>query len=120
MKGIELKAIILANGHLLGDIADKIGESQQNFSAFLKSDNLKSGLLERVAEAMGVTVGYLYGEGSQVANANGDNSTAIAGNNIQNSECARLTELLAQKEEQLRKTQEQMDKLIDILQNALK
>lgn len=120
MTGIELKAILMTNGYTQGDIADRIGESQQNFSSALRSDNLKSGLLERVAEAMGVTVGFLYGEGSQVANASGNNSTAIAGNNIQNSECARLTELLSQKDEQLTRSQEQINKLLDMLQSALK
>lgn len=121
MKGSELKQIFLLNGWSQVEICSKIGESQQNFSSSLRSDNVKSGLIERVAEAMGVPVSFMYGEGPQIANASGKNSTAIAGNNINNStDSSKLLDILADKEKQLTTAQEQINKLLSMLELTLK
>ena len=63
-----------------GEVARRIGESQQNISAALKSDDVKTGLVERIAEATGLSVCYFYGD-AQVATTTGDHSPAVAGNN---------------------------------------
>lgn len=62
MTGQTLKEIIQRDGHKLTEIASAIGESPQNFSAALSSKDIKSGLLERVAKAVGKPVSAFYGE----------------------------------------------------------
>lgn len=62
MTGQTLKEFIQRGGYKLSEIASIIGESPQNFGAALSSKDIKSGLLERVAKAVGKPVSAFYGE----------------------------------------------------------
>lgn len=62
MTGQEVKNFLTRDGWQLSKVAEAIGESRQNFSAALSSQDVKSGLLERVAAVVGKPISALYGE----------------------------------------------------------
>jgi transcriptional regulator with XRE-family HTH domain len=62
MTGTHLRKKIRAKGFTFQQIADAIGESKQNFSRILSTDNIKTETLERIAAAMGESVSYFYNE----------------------------------------------------------
>lgn len=124
MTGKELKRIILSEGLTVAEVARRLGTSQQNLTCALGKDDIKTGLLERVAEVMRKPLAFFYGEAfATVQTATGNNNTQVAGNsnNVSASSDAGLVlELLKMKDEQLltamRQTsvaQEQMGRLID-------
>ena len=122
MKGEVIKALLLDKGYNIAQIAEMIGTSQQNLASNLKHTDVRSGLLERIAEAIGVPVSQLYGESGGVAQRiSGNNNTQISGdsNTVAPSDAA-LLELLKANSEQLTmamrqtsKAQEQMDRVLD-------
>ena len=121
MTGNTLKKLILAEGLSVAEVARRLGTSQQNLTCSLNKDDIKTGLLERVAEAMGRPLSFFYGEAfGPVQTALGDNNTQVAGNYSNASSDAGVLELLKMKDEQLllsirqvSKAQEQMDRLLD-------
>ena len=129
MKGSELKEILRREGIVLFQLAEELGMSQQNLSAAFTRDDVKSGLLEKIAKSIGRPVGFFYGESpSQVAT--GNNNTQVAGNsnNVSTSD-SEILALLRAKDEQLtlamqqtscaqmqtNKAQEQMDRVLERL-----
>lgn len=122
MKGETVKALILGKGYSVAEVAEMIGTSQQNLAANLKHTDVRSGLLEKIAHALGVPLAVFYGESFGPAlSIKGNNNTQVAGssNTIQ-QDCSLVLELLKMKDEQLlismRQTcevQEQMGRLID-------
>ena len=62
MKGSDLKKVIAVQGLSITEVAAAIGESQQNLSAALSRDDVKSSLVERVAKYLNVTIASLYDE----------------------------------------------------------
>lgn len=61
MKGLEVKEILRKNGYTLQKVAEKIGESSQNFSSLLAKDDIRTGLVERISTATGIPLAELYG-----------------------------------------------------------
>lgn len=119
MTGNTLKKLILAEGLSVAEVARRLGTSQQNLTCSLNKDDIKTGLLERVAEAMNRPLSFFYGEAfGPVQTAVGDNNTQVGGDyQASNPD---VLELLKMKDEQLlltirqvSKTQEQMDRLLD-------
>lgn len=122
MKGEKVKALILGKGYSVAQVAEMIGTSQQNLAANLKHTDVRSGLLEKIASAIGVPLSVFYGEGfGTVQNVTGNNNTQVAGNNhAAASDSTLVLELLKMKDEQLlismRQTctvQEQMGRIIE-------
>lgn len=119
MTGKELKRLILSDDLTVAEVARRLGTSQQNLTCALSKEDIKTGLLERVAEVMEKPLAFFYGEKfSTVQSAVGDNNTQVGGN-YQGSDPAVL-ELLKMKDEQLTltikqvsKAQEQMDRVLD-------
>jgi transcriptional regulator with XRE-family HTH domain len=111
MKGSELKEILRKEGVVLMSLAENIGMSQQNLSAAFTRDDVKSGLLEKIARSLGKPVGFFYGEASENAPAQQPQSSEDS-----------VLDLLKLKDEQLliamkqtSKAQEQMDKVLEVL-----
>ena len=99
-----------------------IGKSQQVLASALKHDDVRTGLLEDIAKAMGKPLSFFYGETyGPVSQVTGNNNTSVAGNdNTVGSPDERLMELLMTKDSQLTmamkqtdKAQEQMDRILD-------
>ena len=119
MTGKHILNLMTQEGFSISKMAQMIGTSQPNLSSALKHTDIRTGLLEDIARAMGKPLAFFYGEEygvvSQVTGSNNataiNNSTATAGNDD------RLLALLVNKDEQLTlamkqtsKAQDQMDK----------
>ena len=112
MSGDDLKNILRRCGKTQAAVAAAIGESPQNLGSALSSKDIKSSMVERVAAALGMTIGQLYGESVATTVAG---STSIVGNgNKGNSLNANENRLLALLEEKDR----QIARLLDLLQAA--
>lgn len=117
-----MKAFILKKGYNVAQVADMIGTSQQNLAANLKHSDVRSGLLEKIAAALGVPLLEIYGERvteGPVMSASGSHYTQVAGN-YSNAPDSNILEILKMKDEQLlltirqvSKAQEQMDRVLD-------
>lgn len=121
MTGEKVKSIILEMEYSVAQVAELIGTSQQNLASSLKHTDVRSGLIEKIAEALGVPLAKFYGEGfSTVQTATGNNNTQVAGSsNAVNSDAAVLA-IIKMKDEQLTlamrqtsKAQEQMDRVLN-------
>ena len=117
MKGTELKEKLKTTPYTMAEIAKKLGVSPQNLNASFSSEDVKSGLLEKLSEALNVPIAYFYGDSYNVQ-GNG-NALATGNNSTANSADDRLISLLVSKDaqltvsmNQLSKQQEQMDMLI--------
>lgn len=93
MTGNDLRKKLLAEGVILTDVAKKLGMSQQAFSSRLNVKNLKVDFIQQVEEA----VGFSVIEASQSANP---------------SSIDKMIELLQKKDEQ-------MDRLITLLEQQM-
>ena len=122
MTGNHLKNLILSEGYSINRMAELIGIAQPNLLALLKNEDIRTGLVEKVAEVMGKPLSFFYGEAyGQVSQITGNNNTSVAGNdNTVGSPDKRLLDLLTAKDDQLTmamkqttKAQEQMDRVLD-------
>lgn len=122
MKGSDLKDLLRKEGIVLSQLAEDLGMSQQNLSAAFTRDDVKSGLLEKMARILNKPIGFFYGETFGPVQSIGDNNTQVtqvAGNYSEGSDKGVL-EWLKLKDEQLTlamkqtsKAQEQMDRVLD-------
>jgi DNA-directed RNA polymerase sigma subunit (sigma70/sigma32) len=122
MTGKHLQDLIANEGYSVNKMAEMIGRSQQNLASLLKHEDVRTGLLEDIAKAMGKPLSFFYGEAyGQVSQITGNNNTSVAGNdNTVGSPDNRLLDLLVSKDDQLTmamkqttKAQEQMDRVLD-------
>ena len=52
MKGEEVKKILEDDGYQLNELADKLNISPQNFNNWLGVQDIKTGILEKIAQAI--------------------------------------------------------------------
>lgn len=114
MTGKQVKDTLYIMGVKLGKLAEDMGMTQQNFSAALKSDNVKSQFLEDIARALGKEMTMWYGDTTSVTQNNvaGDNNYNPRAERVQE----RVSELSAQNAELIR----QNGVLTDIIYNLSK
>lgn len=122
MKGVDLKDLLRKEGIILSQLAEDLGMSQQNLSAAFTRDDIKSGLLEKMAKALNKPIGFFYGETFGPVQSVGNNNsqvTQVAGN-YSSAPDSSILEILKMKDEQLlltikqvSKAQEQMDRVLD-------
>ena len=62
MTGEEVRKKIKSKRRSFKSVAEAIGETPQNFQNMLNAADVKSGTLERIAEALGEPVAYFYEE----------------------------------------------------------
>jgi len=60
MKGIDVKEKLQKNKYSLKEIADLMGETPQNFQAMFKVEDIKTGVLERIAKAIGKDILFFF------------------------------------------------------------
>ena len=122
MTGNTLKKLILSEGLSVAEVARRLGTSQQNLTCALAKDDIRTGLLERVAEAMGRPLSFFYGGAFGPVQSVGDNNTQVTqvAGNYSGAPDSDVLELLKMKDEQLlltikqvSKAQEQMDRVLD-------
>lgn len=118
MKGTTLKEQLKNTRYSLSEIAGMMGISPQSLNSIFNSEDVKSGVLEKLSCVLDLPIAYFYGDTFNISgsnNATGNNST-----NTVNATDDRLLSLLVSKDEQLTmamkqtsKAQEQMDRLLD-------
>lgn len=125
MNGQHLENLIKQEGYSVNKMAELIGRSQQNLATLLKHDDVRTGLVEDIAKAMGKPLSFFYGETyGPVTQASGNSNTQVAnnvaGNDIVVSPDSKLIDLLVSKDEQLTMAmkqtstaQEQMNRVLD-------
>lgn len=122
MKGETVKNIILGMEYSVAQVAEMIGTSQQNLASALKHEDVRSGLLEKIASALNVPLSTFYGGTFGPVQSVGDNNTQITqvAGNYSGAPDSDVLELLKMKDEQLlltikqvSKAQEQMDRVLD-------
>lgn len=123
MKGADLKDLLRKEGVILSQLAEDLGMSQQNLSAAFTRDDVKSGLLEKLARVLNKPIGFFYGEAFGPVQSVGNNNsqvTQVAGNYSGAAPDSNILEILKMKDEQLlltirqvSKAQEQMDRVLD-------
>ena len=120
MTGKHLQDLIISEGYSINKMAQMIGKSQPNLLSALKHTDIRTGLLEDIAKAMGKPLSFFYGETyGNVSQSSGQNSATAINNSTATatSNDDRILSLLISKDEQLTmamkqtsKAQEQMDK----------
>lgn len=122
MKGETVKNIILGMEYNVAQVAEMIGTSQQNLASALKHEDVRSGLLEKIAAALNVPLSTFYGGAFGPVQSVGDNNTQVTqvAGNYSGAPDSDVLELLKMKDEQLlltikqvSKAQEQMDRVLD-------
>lgn len=58
MKGEEVKKILEDDGYQLNELADKLNISPQNFNNWLNVQDIKTGILEKIAQAIDKNIYY--------------------------------------------------------------
>lgn len=128
MTGQHLQNLMKQEGYSVNKMAELIGKSQQVLASALKHDDIRTGLLEDIAKAMGKPLSFFYGEAYGNVQTSGDNSTSVqvGGNatNVATSADDRLLTLLVNKDEQLtlamKQTSKAQDQMDIVLKNAFK
>lgn len=134
MTGKHVQDLIISEGYSINKMAKLIGVAQPNLVSLLKHDDIRTGLLEDIAKAMGKPLSFFYGEtyGNVSQNSGSNNATAInnsTATTISNDD--RILSLLLSKDEQLTlamkqtskaqeqtsKAQSQMDRVLDQILN---
>lgn len=116
MSGKELKEILREEGVNLADLAKKLGfENDQRLHSALKAEDVKSGLIEAIAKATNKSVVFFYKDISGAIAT--DNSVAVSGDgNSVNAISERFINLLEAKDRQIAQKDEQMDRLLRLLE----
>lgn len=125
MTGKHILNLMNQEGYSINKMAQLIGTSQPNLSSALKHDDVRTGLLEDIAKAMGKPLSFFYGETYTISG--GNNATGNNSHNTVNASDDKLLTLLMTKDEQLTlamkqtskaqeqtsKAQSQMDRVLD-------
>lgn len=115
MTGEQLKEILYQAHVSQVELAEKLGMSKQNFGAALCVADVKSGLLERIAAALGKDMSFFYPASTPTQHQAGDGSQQNSGDNVQQTIGAdsEVVSKLLDELSELRKTnQKLMDKLL--------
>jgi transcriptional regulator with XRE-family HTH domain len=105
MNGKTIKDVLTKNGIAQAEIAKRIGIAANNLNNMLAKDDVRTGLLESIAEAANIPISVFYGDTYTV---NGNNN--VTGNNTVNLSDDRLLSLLVSKDEQLTMAMKQTSK----------
>ena len=121
MKGEDLKKRLKETSITMSEIANRLGILPQTLYSAFNADDVKSGLLEKLSEALNVPISFFYGDAYTIT---GNNIVNSGDNNAVNASDDRLISLLMSKDEQLTmamkqtsKAQSQMDELIAMWKN---
>lgn len=121
MTGQHILDLLKQEGYSVNEMAKMIGKAQQVLASALKHDDIRTGLLEDIAKAMGKPLSFFYGETyGPVTQVQGSNNATAINNSTATSNDDRILSLLLTKDEQLTlamkqtsKAQEQMDRVLD-------
>lgn len=120
MTGKQVLDLMTQEGYSINKMAQLIGTSQPNLLSALKHTDIRTGLLESIAKAMGKPLSFFYGETyAPISQVSGNNNTSVAGNdNTVGSPDDRLLDLLKSKDDQLTLAMKQTSKAQDQVDKA--
>lgn len=104
MNGEQLKNKLRGCGRNITDVAKILGMTRQNLSKALTSQDVKTGLVEKIAAALGMPISYFFDEvNDSKAIASGDSSVAainsvVEGNAVLSARIESLDKLVKEKE----------------------
>lgn len=125
MNGKTIKDVLSQRGIAQAEIAKLLGTTPNNLNNMLAKDDVRTGLLESIAEAANLPISVFYGETYTISG--GNNAIGNNSHNAVNVSDERILSLLMTKDEQLTlamrqtskaqdqttKAQEQMDRVLD-------
>lgn len=112
MEGEKVKDILRIKGVSIAELSRSLGVTRQTLSAALQGEDVKTGLLERIAAIIGEPVTYFYtGESSGTAVVNGGTVNGNVNGKVDegNDAVAALVDQLAIKDRQI-------DRLLGLLE----
>lgn len=115
MTGQELKLKLIEAGKSQKDIAELLGVTAQSLSSVLSAKDVRSGTLERIAEAIGVKMSFFYptdGSGFSIA---GNNNISGNNNAVGNVTVGDNSAVLQERVTMLEKLLEEKERLIKVL-----
>ena len=115
MTGHELKLKLIEAGKSQKDIAELLGVTAQSLSSVLSAKDVRSGTLERIAEAIGVKMSFFYptdGSGFSIA---GNNNISGNNNAVGNVTVGDNSAVLQERVTMLEKLLEEKERLIKVL-----
>lgn len=109
MKGQKIKEILKAEGITLTEVASLLGfDNDQRLHSALRSDDVKSGLIEDIARVTNKSVGLFYGLPVSI----NDHGIQDSDNSVYNE-----TEIAVRFIGLLEKKDQQIDRLLTMLEN---
>lgn len=120
MTGENIKKVLAEHRLQIKDVAENMGTSASNLSAGLAKTDVRTGLLERIAEVTGIPIAVFYGEDfATIQTATGNHNTQVSGSGNTVTSDGAFLEYVRIKDEQLTmamkqtsKAQEQMDEVL--------
>ena len=104
MKGIEVKNILKRNGFVIKEIAKLMSETPQNINSMLNADDIKTGVLERIANATKKSVYFFYEEQEPIRD-----QSQISEQFLDNEERSKLLNMLESQQKMLASFTEKLD-----------
>lgn len=113
MEGKFLKKKLLEINKSQKELAAQLGITAQSVSAILSAKDVRSGTIEKIAQVLGVSVSFFYGEGEvkQNAVANGAKSVAAINSSINTQD----SEILKERVRSLEALVAEKERLIKVL-----
>lgn len=127
MEGETLKKALADSKISISEAARRLGMSQSTLSAALQNDDVRTGLLEKIAEIVGKSPAVFYaGDNSAIAVATGAQSQATA--NVQRDagftlladQLGKKDREIAEKNVQMERRDKNVQDLIDIIRGMQK
>ena len=120
MNGKTIKDVLAQKGIAQAEIARILGLTPNNLNNMLAKEDVRTGLLESIAEAANLPISVFYGDSYTVLG----NNNATGSNNTVNTSDDRLLTLLVNKDEQLtlamKQTSKAQDQMDIVLKNVFK
>lgn len=118
MEGRFLKKKLLEINKSQKELAELLGVTAQSVSAILSAKDVRSGTIEKIAQALGLYVSFFYGEDNLKQNAIASGSKSVAA--INSNVSAEDTEVLKERIKSLEALVAEKERLISILLNERK
>ena len=119
MNGKTIKDVLSQKGIAQAEIAKILGITPNNLNNMLAKEDVRTGLLESIAEASNIPISVFYGETYTISGCN--NATGNHSNNTVNaSPDSNLLNMLETKDKQLTLCLKQTEKAMDQTSEAMK
>lgn len=119
MDGEYLRKKIKETGVPIAEIARKIGQSRPNLSQALSTKDVKTGLVEKLAEALGLPLSYFYGGTDAGTHAIATGNKAVAAVNSTIGGGADSVPVLQERVRSLENLVQEKERLIKVYERIL-